>query len=742
MLPLNELSSKATVRGYSMPVKQPGDFLVDWEMGGIALNDSSKGLNFQLWTLEVKKHPSISNEWNVFLFAESVAAIILFSAQNITSASLAFDQNMRPFVAFVQNDQAKIYWYDSLVGAQITSDLAIDVRHPVCCVDEHRSFNVSNSDIILAYIRSGWLRYRQQRDRYTIEYDLCEVGDAELLSVAMNVGLQLQFRIRHVTANTDDGRFKVFASPLLSDVVMALCRRKGIEQKNINVNELYDTEVIGYKCNTDDGLNKRIDALREVFFFDKCEVDKKITFPRRGNEIVARIPYDDLIADDPSALKRTLIQEKDLPRSVTVNHLDPAGGFAGNSQIVRRKSNLIAAKKDLKLESEVVLTADQAMTAAIVKLKIAWHEQSPFEFATFISYSFIVPTDVVEVEDAYGFWHRIRITERNEDGVVIKFEGVQDAGKAVYASLGIGNSLPPPVSTTPGLAGETRAEILNIPALREQDDELGVYLGVCGQSSAWTGAQILISTDQGANFYEATEIQTPATIGDTLSDLQEEINAEYQANQSFEVLVNFPLESVSKDNLLKNINRCVVGDEILQFQFASFLGMQDAKYKYRLSGLIRGRYATIPEYWPQDTRFVLLDSSIVFIQAQQWMLGRELEIKPVSLGLTEDETIATSYDFDEGVSQREFPVYNLKTARDLSNSVTVSFIGRARLGIETAPINGKYFKGYRIKFSDGFFYDTQVSEYSRNSCPIGVSVQVCALNSITGEGPYSESVLT
>ena len=739
MLPDGVVSSQAIVANTVDPVKQPGDFFVDWERGGVALNDPSEGLLAKLWKLEVVKNESGTQD--VQVSAPGTATTILFSGSDISEASLAFDQNMRPFVAYVQGGLAKIYWYDTAIPGQTTTVLSSDVKTPKCTTDEKRPWHLDISDIVLAYIRAGNLCVRYQRERYQNEHVLKAVGaTAELVSVGLNKAGRLQFRCRKVTV-TDD-QFTVVSNPLLADIVFSLCLRAGILPVNVDVSELYNTQVIGYKCNTDDGVNKRIDALREVFFFDKSETDRKIYFPRRGREAIVRIPYVDLVADDPSALKETRIQEIELPKSVTVNHLDPAGGFAQNKQTARRRSNLIKATKEQKLESEVVLTADQGMTAATVKLKIAWHEQQTYQFATWLKYAQVVSTDVVEVEDKDGNWHRVRITERNDDHPLIKFEAVADAGQDVYATLGIGHSLPPPTSTTPGLVGETTLEILNIPTLRDQDDELGVYLAVCGQSSAWYGAQILVSTDGGANFFEAMQIETPATIGETLTDLEQEISAEYPSDQSVEVLVNFPLESLTYDNLLKNGNRCVIGDELMQFQFAVLLGMVDTEYHYRLSGLVRGRKATDPEFWPTGTRFVVLDSSIAFLQAQQWMLGKEIQIKPVSLGLTEDETVATAYDYLEGVSQREFPVHYVTAVRDGSNNVTVSFIGRGRLGIETAPRNGKYFTGYRVKFSNGHTIDTSNMTATYNSAPGGLTVQVCALNSVTGEGPYSPAVST
>lgn len=738
MIPTGALSDQAIMSAFVDTIRGPVEFLKDYETAGVALNDGSQGVNLKLWKLQV-----INEKKEVQVSALGVPWTTLFVRSNpIAEASLAFDNNMNPFVAFVEEGgSAFIYWFDSLDSTQKITSLPAGVINPRCCIDDHRSMMSLTSDIVLAYLRSGSLYVRYQRERYQIEH-LMQAGlgaDARLVDVGMNRGLRFQWWLRN--ANPVAGA-AVFTSPFLGDIVGSLCRRAGLAPENVNVQELYDTHVIGYKCNTDDGINKRIDALREMFFFDKSETDRKIYFPRRGREITARIPYSDLVADDPSALEQTLVQEIDLPKTVTVTHLDPAGGFANNKQTARRKSNLINATKEQKVSSEVVLTADQGMTAAIVKLKIAWYEQQLYKFTTTLKYANVVETDVVEVEDKKGNWHRIRITEANQNHPTISFEGNADAGQQVYSSLGIGHSLPPPISTTPGLVGQTVLEILNIPALRDQDDELGVYLAVCGQSSAWYGCDILVSTDDGVNFFDAMQIQTPATIGDTLTDLEDEISAEYPADQSFEVLVNFALESLTYDSFLKNGNRCVVGDELMQFQFAVLLGMVGDKYHYRLSGLARGVKATEVEFWPAGTRFVLIDSSVAFLQAQQWMLGKEIQIKPVSLGLTEDETVATAYDYLEGVSQREFPVHEVESSRDGSNNVTVTFIGRGRLGIETAPRNGKYFAGYRIKFSNGHIIDTFNMTGTYNAAPTGITVQVCALNTVTGEGPYSTPIST
>ena len=742
MLPDNELSTLAVVRGYNDPVKRPGDFLTDWERGGIGLNDSSTGMLVQLWTLQVLKDVDAPPLLRVVVSSPIVPETLLFTGNDITEASLSFDQNMNPFVAFVQAGQAKIYWYDPVVPGQVTTDLAADVVSPRCCIDQKDPLDIANSDNILAYIRDGWLRLRYQRDRYTVEHDMCEVGDALLVSVAMNVGNQLQFRMRNVTANLDDGRFKVQANPLLADIVYDLCIKSDLKPEQIDVSELYFDEVPGMGVNTDDGLDAPIDWLRSVYFFDKAEYDKKIHFPKRGRQVVARIPYVHLVQGNPTALKRTIIDGMKLPQLINLHHIDPNGGFAKNKQTAGRRSNMVKSKKKETIESQIVLTADQAATAAWTKVKMYWNEQNTYEFRTSIAYTHLTVTDVVEVEDAEGVWHRMRIEDRNEDGKEIEWEAKQDAGTRTYGSFLRGNELKPPVSTTPGLLGETILEILNISPQRDQDDELGVYIAASGTNSAWTGYQLLVSTDGGISFFEAYRADSPSTIGELTTDLLEESSPEYIGDQKVEMLTNYPLSSITDAQLYGNQNRCVIGDECCQFLTATFLGMVSGKYSYRLSGLVRGRYGSFAATWPAGTRFVLFDETVIFVQAQRAMLGQDIEYKPVTFGLTEDETVATAYLYDEGVSQTEWQVAHVANERDVSNNVTVTFVGRARLGLDTAPYPSQYFTGYRIKFSNGHTIDTTNEFGTYAAAPGGITVQVCAMNEITGEGPYSPAQAT
>jgi hypothetical protein len=191
MIPQDRLSTEPVPAPFKPPDDvDPPNTLTDYELGGVALQDASQGLEVQTWTLRAD-----GDTGQVFIGAALVFETLLFTAPGITELSLAFDQNMRPFVAFVQNGQAKYRWYDTVLGANRITNLDPDDISPRCTLDDKREWQVSQgaNDIILAYVRGGNLYYRQQRDRYETERLLYEGVPGRFLRVGMNSQRRLQF---------------------------------------------------------------------------------------------------------------------------------------------------------------------------------------------------------------------------------------------------------------------------------------------------------------------------------------------------------------------------------------------------------------------------------------------------------------------------------------------------------------------------------------------------------------------
>ncbi len=162
--------------------------LVDVELGGTALNDGVAGLYVQLWTVRYARP-------DVIVSAPTSPDTVLFSREGITELGLAFDQNMSPFVAFVQEGAAKYWWFDTQAGGHVFSDLPVGSITPRCGMDDKRDVLLAGSDIILAYVRGTNLYYRLQRDRYTVEYLLKTAAGSSLVNIGMNTQHRFQFRL-------------------------------------------------------------------------------------------------------------------------------------------------------------------------------------------------------------------------------------------------------------------------------------------------------------------------------------------------------------------------------------------------------------------------------------------------------------------------------------------------------------------------------------------------------------------
>lgn len=195
MIPAGSVRFRPWVTSMLPPDTLKVSGLIDREMGGVAVGDASQGLNGWLWTIEVVGS-------DVILTREGEPSIVLLVQAGIVDIALAFDQNMRPALAW-QDDQEHIWLrvYDSVTQVFVTTDFGIG-RSPRLTLDDKREVALSTSDIIFAYISNTKLCYRQQREAYLIEHIIATVpsGLQRLDRVGMG-GLHLIFEL---SPNTED----------------------------------------------------------------------------------------------------------------------------------------------------------------------------------------------------------------------------------------------------------------------------------------------------------------------------------------------------------------------------------------------------------------------------------------------------------------------------------------------------------------------------------------------------------
>jgi hypothetical protein len=189
MLPTNTASTLPVGGLFLPPDSSVTTPLVDYERGGIAINNTSQGLlttNWKCW-MEV---------YDVMLQPEGGDPILLFTEIGITELALCFDQNMRWSVAYIHNGILKLRWFDTVVSAYVTTVFSTAVN-PKMCLDDKRISQLGSSDMLLVYIKDRKLCYRQQRDRFTIERILKSdlFPNAKLKNIGMTKNLRIQFEL-------------------------------------------------------------------------------------------------------------------------------------------------------------------------------------------------------------------------------------------------------------------------------------------------------------------------------------------------------------------------------------------------------------------------------------------------------------------------------------------------------------------------------------------------------------------
>lgn len=186
MIPGNLFTPEPDVSGFEPPLDLPYRPLTQVVQGGIALNNPSQGRQFQQWQV------SYANDT---ISVQPVAQPVVFTlpVTGALAVSLAFDNNMGVVLNWQTINSSVIYYYDTLTAAYNTLTVPGTTSSRIC-VDDARTFYTAQSDVMFAYTRAGNLCYRQQRDRYQVEYVIGPTTK-KLFKVGQSLINRLQFML-------------------------------------------------------------------------------------------------------------------------------------------------------------------------------------------------------------------------------------------------------------------------------------------------------------------------------------------------------------------------------------------------------------------------------------------------------------------------------------------------------------------------------------------------------------------
>lgn len=527
-------------------------------------------------------------------------------------------------------------------------------------------------------------------------------------------------------------------SALLSDIVSDACHRAGLQAGDINVTQLVD-EVQGFAVTRQMSARAALTLLLQAYYVDAVDNGEKILFNKRGGAVVATIGPDHLGASESGEAEALVTpkraQETELPAAVDVAYLSREADYQTGAQQARRV--VVGSQQVTGVELPIVLTDTRAAEVADVIMVDAWQGRVERSFSTLRRWTHLLPTDVVVLDDGQ-FQYRGRLTEKIEDGPVIRWT-LRDDAAATYS---------PSVTASPTsggggavtLVGPMAIELMDLPALRDADDNAGFYAAAFGYTAGFRGGMLYVSQDDAA-FDPLQEMRVSATVGHATTALAAHGggNTFDEANTVIVMVHAGSVGSVSRSQVLNGANAALLGDEVIQFRSATMT----ATNTYRLSGLLRGRRGTewaMSGHTASD-RFVLLNESNIYRVARSLPQIGAAFYRGVSYG--QALTAAASETFtNSGAALRPLSPVHLSAATAGSDLV-VRWTRRTRLGGAwmdgiDVPLS-EAVESYRVRVLDA---DGAVLEEQTVSTPTAtltddsgaVSVEVVQMSATVGAG--------
>jgi len=400
------------------------------------------------------------------------------------------------------------------------------------------------------------------------------------------------------------------ASATVASVIEELCSLAGVPF--LDAARTGRIDLAGYAVARPASIRQVLEPLRSAFFFDAAEIEGALAFFPADGTPVARVPVGELGAhpfgsEPPPPLELRRTAEAELPRQITVQHLDPARDYQVNAQRARRSTSPSTA--DLSVDLPLVLEASEAKAIAERMVWLQWLGRDTVTCQLPIAYLHVEPGDKLVVLDGEGRARTLRVTRRELrlPGSLL-LEAVTDGAAALSRIASAAPApVPPQAVLLPGL---TTAHLLDLPLLREEDDGPHLLLAAAGASTGWRGAVLERSADGGATWERLAELTEAAVLGTALDALPPASPHVWDRAGSLTVSLLDPsdtLESVSEAAVLSGANACLVGGEVIQFRDAELV----APGTWRLATLLRGRRGTgdaIGAHGPGE-RFVLLTGS-------------------------------------------------------------------------------------------------------------------------------------
>ena len=479
----------------------------------------------------------------------------------------------------------------------------------------------------------------------------------------------------------------------LKDAIANTCLRAGLTSDQFDTSDLASStnDVRGFAQTDVSNMRGLLEQLATAYQFDCVESDK-LYFRLRGRSSSVTIPNSDLGAALEVSNKSELFSvnnELELPPQVALSYINAIDDYRTGVELSDRTVSTQNAINSVSLA--IVLTPSEAKGVADSIMIDSTSALRTIDFSTDLSYVEREPTDVVTVIDDQGNAFNVRITDKQDDGAILKFVGVFDT--ADVANPQTTTSLDYVDSTSVSFAPNTLLYLLNAPLLRDIDDAIGIYaVIVASTNKSYSGANIYESIN-GVE-YKYNTIITDTAVAGTCTTTLGDWSKSLVIDESNSVTVNVgigTLTSTTRDVLLTDatINNILIGNEVIRFVNATLISSNPNIYT--LTRLVRGCKNT-EQYsigHVSNELCVLLSANagIRFITQQVTDIGVSKNWKAVTLGKSIEDVSPVLFTPTDNVRTPASPC-DIRAERQINGDVKFTWKRRTRYNTTFCGVNG------------------------------------------------------
>ena len=388
-------------------------------------------------------------------------------------------------------------------------------------------------------------------------------------------------------------RFKcpTAVQPTLQSVVERLCARADLEVAQYDASGLSTVTrpVRSLAISQTTPIRQVLETLATAYYFG-CTTSDKLYFRARGGSSVASIPHADLGVGEGSAqeepLSLKLANDLETPAQIALSYTNVDGDY----NVATEYSDRLLVGQTSTSAIPLPLGFQPAEAKGTVDSMVA--DAAAAIFTTSISlgseYARLEPTDVVTVTDRDGSNYRLRVRRKVEAGPVLTLDLVLDDASAL-TTTGITSTAYTQSSTVAGTA-DTLLRLLDIPILRDSDDDVGIYVAAAGDSVPWPGAAIFKSPDDSV-YASGQSINDAAGLGSTTTALTT-WSGGFVFDETSSVTVSMSagtLSSYTRDQIFDgSAPAYLIGSEIVYARSATLVSAGI----YTLTGFLRGLRGT------------------------------------------------------------------------------------------------------------------------------------------------------